>query len=551
MTYIAPDSTVEFYSEFGLSPNYENTLYFADTATKDAYFSNTLSSKRIATASALSYTRTEREYVRVELPMSTLISAGYMRFKNTQLGQNPVFENKWFYAFVSNIKYINNNCTEVEFELDYMMTWMGSFTLNECYIERQHTTTDGIGEHVADEGLDCGEYVCEGSSTTAFFGSYEVALYKSYNKDKDTFGQYNMSQGTYVPLVRSFYNLNSSGMTALDDYLYGPHGLIEDNRQDELMTMKLCPEHWTDTEDADEPPYDTFSVTKPYSNIGGTNSPYVPRNKKLYTFPYKFLEVENSEGQSIAYKYECFETLPGEISSGDAYFHIMGSACTPEINIMCTPKNYNGEQYSWDESISMTNFPSIAWNIDGYRAYLAQRDSTLFADFIASSITGAASGASRGAAFGVEGAAIGAVGGAITGLLPGAVGVLRDTISDITGPSRFPTTVKGKAESNLMVQSQNKNFYFRRMSVNKKIAEIIDCFFDMYGYAIKKYGTPNMAARPQWTYIKTKGCSISGNLPADHARSIENIFDNGIRFWKYYSNIGKYSTVNNTIVNNG
>jgi hypothetical protein len=91
-----------------------------------------------------------------------------------------------------------------------------------------------------------------------------------------------------------------------------------------------------------------------------------------------------------------------------------------------------------------------------------------------------------------------------------------------------------------MVQSRNKNFYFRQKCITKNYAMMIDSFFDMFGYAIKQHAVPNMNARPHWTYVKTKGCSVDGALPADDAQAIENIFNKGIRFWKNHNEIGNY-----------
>ena len=73
---------------------------------------------------------------------------------------------------------------------------------------------------------------------------------------------------------------------------------------------------------------------------------------------------------------------------------------------------------------------------------------------------------------------------------------------------------------------------------------MIDNYFDMYGYAIKQHGVPNMNARPNWTYVKTVGCVVHGSIPADDARAIEEMFDSGVRFWKNHTNIGKYNLAN-------
>lgn len=546
MAYIQPNSTVQFFADIGLSPNYENTLYFSSVQNKDNYFGGL--TQITPECRALSYSRETRGFIRVEKTMSQLIGAGYMRFKNTS------FENKWFYAFVVSIEYINNTTTQVNFELDVMMTWMGGFTLNQCYIERQHTISDAIGANICSEPVDCGEYVTEASSMTAFFGSYKIGVYKSYNASKDDLSQYPISQGTYAPIITYFYDMNSSGLTYLIDLL---DNLEQDNRIDEIFCMKLVPEHWCNRADT-TPPTDQFSVEKPYTSIGG----YVPRNKKLFTYPYKFLQVENCEGDNATYKYEYFNTLPDATSTGYAYFQIMGTSCTPEINIMCTPKDYNGETYAWDEALAMKNFPNVAWNVDMYKAYIAQRDSTLFGKVAANVLTagiGAAVGSSIGAMGSnlinergknranilspVEAGILSTTSGTIQSGVSGLTPVVSDVINSMLSgaqPARFANQTRGGSDSNLMVQSRNKNFYFRQKCITKNYAKMIDSFFDMYGYAIKQHGVPNMNARPHWTYVKTLGCSINGQLPSDDAASIEKIFDNGVRFWKNHTEIGKY-----------
>ena len=77
---------------------------------------------------------------------------------------------------------------------------------------------------------------------------------------------------------------------------------------------------------------------------------------------------------------------------------------------------------------------------------------------------------------------------------------------------------------------------------------IIDDFFDMYGYAQACIGTPNIHARPHWTYNKTVGAMAvpktdSGCSAAD-LRRIQNIFDNGVTFWADGYEVGDYSLDN-------
>lgn len=531
MAYIIPDGVIEFFADFGVDSNYENTLYFASTSAKDSYFSGMT---KIATVSAQSYTRAEHGYVKVQLPISTLYNVGYMRFRNVS------FENKWFYAFVKSVEYINNVTTLVRFELDVMTTWMGAFSLNQCFIERQHTLSDAIGANIAEEGFTLGNYVCEGSSSYGG-GDYCIMLYKTYNADKDQITPTGtLIEGTYIPILTFAYPLDSTNLGLLQAKL---DDLTSDNRIDEVLSIKLVPMNWV-TNSATITPYN-MTVAKPYTYIGG--STYQPRNKKLFTYPYKYLAVENCEGKSAKYMYEYFGTLPDTQSGGNCTFNIYGTTGTPEPAAMCTPTSYIGKQYGWDESVSMSSFPSICWNVDAYKAYLAQRDSTLFGNQVSTILTSAARGAAVGAMGGVQGAIGGAIMGATQGTISASKTLLSDTLNELKGnsiPERMPNETRGNAESNIMVQIRQKAFYFRQMSITKNYAMMIDSFFDLYGYAIRQVGTPNMNARPNWTFVKTRGCSVEGNLPADDASRIEDIFDNGVRFWKNHSNIGNYSLSN-------
>ena len=53
-----------------------------------------------------------------------------------------------------------------------------------------------------------------------------------------------------------------------------------------------------------------------------------------------------------------------------------------------------------------------------------------------------------------------------------------------------------------------------------------------------------MNSRPHWNYVKTIDCSISGSVPSDDEKTICNIFDKGITFWKNGNEIGNYSLNN-------
>ena len=47
----------------------------------------------------------------------------------------------------------------------------------------------------------------------------------------------------------------------------------------------------------------------------------------------------------------------------------------------------------------------------------------------------------------------------------------------------------------------------------------------MFGYAQHIVATPNIHARPHYTYVKTIDCNIVGTCPSDDLEKISNIFD--------------------------
>ena len=80
--------------------------------------------------------------------------------------------------------------------------------------------------------------------------------------------------------------------------------------------------------------------------------------------------------------------------------------------------------------------------------------------------------------------------------------------------------------------------------IRSEYAQMIDDYFEKYGYAIRRLETPNVTARPHWTYIKTCGCNIVGNLSAQDMATIQGIYDNGITTWKSLSEVYNYNLDN-------
>lgn len=530
MAYIAPDGVIEFFADIGLSPNYENALYFATTYDKDMYFQNLT---KIATVNSQSYTRTGRGVLKVQQPMSIMTRCGYLRFRNIS------FENKWFYCFITGVDYINNITTEVRFEIDVLTTWMGRFNLGQCFIERQHTVGDAIGANICDEGLDTGDYITEYRGNTGHLsGQWAICVFTSQDIDGNPApgsvycGVYSGCQ-MYVYTVDNFSRAN--------DLI---HGITDNAGSESIACILMLPWGYCSSAIIAGGTFAPFTtdipIPKPYSDIAG----YVPKNKKLFTYPYKCLSVYNSEGNSVDYKYEYFNTLPDQESTGLCNFQMkVLISSNPLISLY--PLNYKGQSVAYDEQIDMRHFTTCNYAIDTWKAYYAMNKSSI--DYDKGANVGVGIGrALLGGLSGVMGVAEGNIGGFLGGANQAisSLNAIGQTLARHEDYQRMPNVSKGVANNDLMTADQTKDFYFEMKCITKNYAMMIDDYFTMFGYAIKQVGTPNMNARPYFTYVKTIGCTVHGELPADDGAKIEKIFDSGVRFWKNHTQIGNYSLNN-------
>ena len=300
MAYVQPNSRIEFYSDLNLSQDYNDTLYFENPGAKDTYFNNI---NKLAVVDKCYYARDNRGFVRVEVPMSTMIHAQYMRFKNTS------YENKWWYAFVDDINYINNNTTEVKFTLDPIMTWMGNFTLHECMVERQHSESDEIGANLVDEDINMGEYVFNGNpQRSGKFNNWKYLI--TIAPDSANYPPSGTYFGIYNGLAYRLVDASAMNTTVSGIMESGSIPWVQDETR--IQNIQFIPSDFVpDTSQHEEAPMEfTINVSDTFDGIGGygaTGDTHSIRNNKLYTYPFNVLCVYNSEGKENIYQYERFK----------------------------------------------------------------------------------------------------------------------------------------------------------------------------------------------------------------------------------------------------
>ena len=112
MAYIAPNGTIHLLHNVPLDTTYQHTLRFSSAANQYSYFSNASRVKRTFTNQY--YTRLNRGIIRVNELADNIYDCNYLMYQNTS------FSNKWFYAFIKSVEYVNNAVSQIEFEIDVM-----------------------------------------------------------------------------------------------------------------------------------------------------------------------------------------------------------------------------------------------------------------------------------------------------------------------------------------------------------------------------------------------------------------------------------------------
>ena len=514
--YIEPNTNIKLYAGIPLDNTYNHTLYFATKAFQDAYFH---SGTAKYTLTVNSYQRVERGKMRIEKKADDLYDCNYLAFQNTNYG------NKWFYAFITGVEFVNNVTSEITFEIDCMQTYCFDVEIKDCYVEREHSLTDAVGDNIIAEPIEIGDITCTDIATSGHFNSYVAVIATSYDAVQQQTAEASVQGGLLTGIKYVYASVNTPAQVQmLAQYL---KDCVAADKSDSVVSLFMMPTDFIP--DPNEPDVPRVQVARVQKNT--TIHGYTPRNKKLLTYPYNYLGVDCGNADAI-YRYEWFHRDDPQNDDGYCDFMMVcGMSCNPEIALV--PEAYNGEQgtdFNYIEKLVMKDFPQVAWSNDAYKIWLARSGTQNTLQFIGGGVSAVAGG--------IQG---GALGGA--GIIGGFLASANARSQEIVAQNK-PPQAKGVSSGTVDVATRTKDFYFRQMQVTLQNAKIIDDFFTMYGYACHRVKKPNLNSRPRWNYVKTKGCVAVGSAPSDEIKKICSIYDKGITFWKNASEVGNYSLNN-------
>lgn len=503
--YVVPNSNVIVLKNVPLDTTYEHTIYFDNSSTQYAYFSGLMKFE----FPSQTYQRVNKGTIRVAKNAEALYDCNYLMF------QNAGFGTKWFYAFITAVEYVNNAVSEITYEIDVMQTWFFNYSVGKCFIEREHSASDKIGENLVPESVNVGEYVFGKRTTSDLTLNYVVQTTCDPNTYEDILGS------VYTMLGKKIVSGTYSFETDADGLINYLRGVGLDGHHSEHQT-----EHQTivanSTVAINIAP---TTIKKLISHSGAMISGYAPRNKKLLQYPYTFIYVSNNQGGSAVYKFEYFlDSIPTFYVCGDR------SGGSPAI---LYPANYKNLGENTDEAITMSSFPAIAFSSSYYDQWLARTQTQTLPNLLNGMATSVAGGALTGN-----------VAGAVAGAGLSTLGAIANLMNEGEHAKVQGSQTSGQTSGVISYWLGLLNFVVTTKCITPQIAHTIDDYFDKFGYATHRVKTPNRNVRPHWTFTKTVACTIKGSVPADDAKKICSIYDNGITFWKNGSEVGNYSLDN-------
>lgn len=531
--YVNPKTNIRLLKNVPLEASYTNTLYFSSASAQTNYFSS-LTKKNL---NNYTYQRVNNGKLKVGILADEIYDCNYMMFQNSAYG------NKWFYAFITSVEYVSNSCSIITYELDVIQTWFFDFTLAQCFVEREHPVTDHIGEYVLPEPVELGEYAFDDyKELTPLLAPMCVIVAVSDTGEEETTG--NVYDGVYSGVTYHAFNADDveSINSLVTRYLQSPDSIVSMYMcpvisassgviPDGGMTIEYADSGWSSTIELD-----SLAEKKFTPDLDG----YIPKNNKLYTYPYYFLHVDNASGQSLELRYEFF--------SGGKPRLTLDSTISAPVKVTCRPTYYKGltSEQLHTEVITLENYPQCSWNIDAYKVWLSQNLVPMFMKS-ASSVMQTANGmmnVGTGLASGNIGQVVIGGSSAIQGATSLHSQVSQFMLDRYTASIQADICKGNLNNGNINISHGYQNFYVADAHIRREYAQAIDDYFSMFGYATKRVKVPNTHSRPHWNYVKTTGCLINGSVPADDERKICAIHDSGITYWKNGSEIGNYTLDN-------
>ena len=624
---ILPTNRVRLIKNVPFSVNYQDIVLFDNATAQQNYFN----SLPFLEFDNITYTRNNGQ-IKVNANRETLLDYNYMYFQNINYGT------KIFYAFITDVIYINPNTSLIKFIIDEWQTWCFDLTFRPTFIERKHCqrwNSDGTPVvNTVPEGLDYGsEYLVkyhEDYNNNLYWICFVTSLVGtdfSGATPQNSIDVPTMLEIFYLPIYKTTSN------TIIDSEYNGvsltnPVRFLTLFREDDNLVNKLVSCFLVS-----EPPFAyTYQIVDGVIDISTSdvksnlvkvldsngnahnaiaNSSFsVPKRinrsfskygtlknniteSKLLMYPYSYVQLIDGQGNNFIIKPEYLNTSTIDITTytsaglNSKQAHIVQDYRQQNVNLnACRWELQNGIINNMPNNITIIDDYSAAYlqgnantietNIANVQLQ-AQTNNTIarnnmdanLASVGAQTVGNIFAGAING---GMAGGMGGAIGGAMTN---GVAGLANYASSYIQGKNYVENTeLQGnvteektiasamakledaqRVADNVALQGGDVYFTFQNQFsgyclVYKQISDeyinILEDYFQKYGYKVNIIETPNLHTRQSWDYIRTVGCNVVGSINNDSLQKIRTIFNNGVTIW-HTTDVGNYNLSNNEI----
>lgn len=296
---------------------------------------------------------------------------------------------------------------------------------------------------------------------------------------------------------------------------------------------------------------------------------YTPKNYKLYGYPYNYFIVDNNENDKKTF---IPQFVKGDIVDTGIKFKFMSSVLNQVVHIY--PTNYIISEPTY--GLSKTIGVEVPFITSAYKDWLANSEiarnlaigqhrinsmiNIVGGSFGSDGSSGIETGDYQQTLTGEQGDWIaspkgktlkGAGGFALNSAKSTGKAMLNsyNFISNLTQQkaqmSEIAPSFVGTLGGNMSFITDRLGFKITNMRIGAGVAKRIDDYFSVYGYKISDWQIPKLKVRANWTFIKTAGCAVVGDIPKDFESAIDQIFDNGITFWANTANFMNYGDFTN------
>lgn len=529
---VSPNTIVHLLS-VDLEEDQKNQMDFADASAQYNYFISKVVTNQSYTNNDFTYQRKDN-VIRIPAEYDELVRVNYIMYQNTH------YSTKWFYGFVTSKEYINANMTALHIKTDVFQTWQLEMQLKDSFVAREHVADDTPYKHTLPEPLPTPEYahssiysknypVLDPLDSTYYFDTYYyVGIYA-------TGGNINLDSSVPISIIT---NAHIVGGIPGPGYLFSAanYGSVDavinklvQHSYNILYTVVVPKDTYTQYPTTESDVY-ILHEHAPVKGVTLSSTPsttvmgsHTIRNKKLNTYPYRYIEMTDRGSQRVAIKYELLNNSSISANFKEAF----AGGASPSLTLACT--TYAGKSSDWSNSITVKAFPPFPYDIDVYKQYMALHKNSYEVERLQEGFS---------AIKGIGSAAASIAGGDMIGAATTSISTALDAASYVAkyddmkaAPPKTYSPPQGDAQ--LYWEALGFNMYDTYLTT--EYANIVDEFFDKYGYNVSVVKTPQYNSRQKWNYIETKDINIASKtntgIPQDDMQELKQIFNNGITIW--------------------